>query len=114
MKSSSPQAQSERYRTGAVGYLLNRTAHLVAATFEQELPHLIEATDKVAEELASNLEPHGLEAISHCYLELCNPDPYHRGHPKSRGKFTDPYSLERYVSFFDSLSSRFRPGQNQG
>lgn len=37
MKSSSPQAQSERYRTGAVGYLLNRTAHLVAATFEQEL-----------------------------------------------------------------------------
>lgn len=81
-----------------------------SATFDQVLPHLIEATDKAAEKFTVVLEPYGLEAIADRYLELCHPDPRHRGHPRSRGRFMDPYSLERYVSFFDNLSAKFRPG----
>ncbi len=81
-----------------------------SATFDQVLPHLIEATDKVAEKFATSLEPYGLEEIADRYSELCHPDPRYRGHPRSRGRFTDPYSLERYVSFFDNLSAKFSPG----
>lgn len=81
-----------------------------SATFEQALPHLIEATDRVAEKFAASLEPYGLAEIADRYAELCHPDPRHRGHPKSRGKHTDPYSLERYVSYFDNLSAKFSPG----
>jgi hypothetical protein len=85
-----------------------------SASFEQVLPHLIEATDKVAEEFAASLEPYGLEEIADRYVELCDPDPRHRGHPRSRGMHSDPYSLERYVSFFDHLSAKFGPGLVQG
>lgn len=81
-----------------------------SATFEQVLPHLIEATDKIAEKFAARLAPYGLETIADRYLELCHPDPRFRGHPRSRGRFTDPYSPERYVSFFNDLASKFTPG----
>jgi eukaryotic-like serine/threonine-protein kinase len=76
-----------------------------AATFEQALPHLIEATDRVAEEFEASLGEGPLRELGDVYRELCDPDPRRRGHPLSRLGHRDPYSLERYVSLFDLLAN---------
>jgi len=75
-----------------------------AAEFEQALPHLIEASDKVADQLEESLGDPRLNGIADRFRELCNPDPRRRGHPDARGRHVDPYGLERYVSYFDHLA----------
>lgn len=42
--------------------------------------------------------------------QLCEPDLAQRGHPKSRIPKGNPYSLERYVSRFNSLATRAEKG----
>lgn len=42
------------------------------------------------------------EAVS----QLCDPEPFRRGHPSNRTGFTNPYSLERYVNLFSLLAQR--------
>jgi serine/threonine protein kinase len=82
-----------RHRPGATG-----------ASFEQALPHLYEATDKVAEELERMLaDPFSVE-LGATYRQLCDPDPLRRGHPLARTKHSDPYSLDRYISQLDRLA----------
>jgi serine/threonine protein kinase len=77
-----------------------------SASFEQALPHLIEATERVAEEFAAELGEEPLNELAEHYRQLCNPDPRWRGHPRSRTRHGDPHSLDRYISRFDYLSKR--------
>lgn len=74
------------------------------AGFEQALPHLVEASDKVADQFEEELGDAQWRGIVDRFRELCEPDPRHRGHPGARGRHVDPYGLERYVSYFDRLS----------
>jgi eukaryotic-like serine/threonine-protein kinase len=74
-------------------------------SFEQALPHLIEASDSVAEEFEARLGDGELIGIADRYRELCEPDPRRRGHPKARLARGDPYALDRYVSYFDHLAN---------
>lgn len=74
------------------------------AEFEDALPHLIEATEKVADEFEAELGDGPEAALADIYRQLCNPDPRRRGHPNARIGHGNPYSLERYVSQFDRLS----------
>jgi eukaryotic-like serine/threonine-protein kinase len=93
--------------TGALLYKLPREHHpgVSGATFQQALPHLIEATDRVAEEFAEHIEA-PLAELPARYRELCEPDPERRGHPKARTVYGDPYSLERYISRLDDLATQ--------
>jgi len=83
------------------------------AGFEQALPHLIEATEKVAEEFEAELGEGPEAELAEVYRQLCNPDPRHRGHPNARILHGDPYVLERYISWFDRLGGLVTvvPGQ---
>ena len=76
------------------------------ASLEQALPHLIEASERVAEEFEAELGEEPLAELAECYRELCNPDPRQRGHPKARIRFGDPHNLDRHISHFDRLAKR--------
>lgn len=75
------------------------------ATFDDALPHLIEASDCVADEFEASLGDGELASLADRYRELCNPDPRRRGHPKARVGRGDPYVLDRYVSYFDHMAN---------
>ncbi len=77
-------------------------------TYDQVIVHLREATGRVTEAIPTFSEPQLRESIVTRLIELCDPDPHTRGHPKSRIGLGSPYSLERYVSSFDALSARSR------
>lgn len=80
-------------------------AGMTTATFEQALPHLVEATEQVAEELEDALgDDEELRGIADRYRELCHPDPLQRGHPTARKRHGNRYALDRYVSYFDYLA----------
>lgn len=76
-----------------------------AASFEQALPHLTEASDKVVQQLREHLDDDH-SGIAERFRELCNPDPRRRGRSVSGMKYADPYSLESYISYFDHLAKR--------
>jgi hypothetical protein len=68
------------------------------ASFEDVLPYLDEASDRVVEELdGSGAGAHPL--LIESFRELCRPDPRLRGHPRAHAEtHGSSYSLERYVS----------------
>jgi len=75
------------------------------ASFEDALPHLIEATEQIAEDLEDTMgsDPK-LREVADRYRELCHPDPRLRGHPTAKKRGGDRYALNRYISFFDHLA----------
>jgi serine/threonine protein kinase len=50
------------------------------------------------------------DELSTFVRQLCDPDPYHRGHPAERGRGGNPFSLERYISRFNHLATRIELG----
>lgn len=85
----------------------------VGLSFQEALPHLEEAFDRVVEEeLVESAMPRGL---IQSFRELCAPDPRQRGHPRTRAqRHSSPYSLERYVSRIALELARANRGDGQG
>jgi eukaryotic-like serine/threonine-protein kinase len=77
-------------------------------TFDQIVLHLREATGRITDCIPTFSDDQLRDSIVTRFIELCDPDPRTRGHPKSRSSGGSPYSLERYVSHFDALSARAR------
>jgi serine/threonine protein kinase len=74
--------------------------------FDDVVIQLRAANDRVAEAFP-DLQDSELRASAQArFRELCEPDPRHRGHPKHRIKHDNPYSLERYVSYFNAMAAR--------
>jgi serine/threonine protein kinase len=90
------------------------SAHLPApwgewgGTYDQVVVHLREATGRIADLIPVFSDQQLRESVITRFIELCDPDPRTRGHPKSRVGLGSPYSLERYVSAFDALAARAR------
>lgn len=76
------------------------------ASFAEVLPYVRHAFERVLVRLADSFDPEAATALTLIVQELCEPDPPLRGHPMNRGLLKDQYSLERYISSFDSLSRR--------
>lgn len=78
-------------------------------TYEQVLPYLrvafYEAIGYLEEEFPLRFKSELTEIV----LQLCDPDPLLRGHPRDREmSHGNPYSVRRYVNLFDLLTNRAR------
>lgn len=74
--------------------------------FNQVLPYLRDATDRVIVETCRNLPILVSKDTERQLRHLCEPDPRLRGHPKERLGLGSNYSLERFVSAFHLLAKR--------
>jgi eukaryotic-like serine/threonine-protein kinase len=75
--------------------------------YRDALPYLVDAFDEVIDELEVELAPELKSPLTTMVRRLCDPDPDRRGHPLARAmKHGNPYSLERFISEFDSLARR--------
>ena len=72
-------------------------------TYKNVLPFVRAAHERAIEDFEKHIPIEIRSSIGQCVRQLCDPDPQLRGHPKNRGPHSNPYSLERYVSFFDLL-----------
>jgi len=52
----------------------------------------------------------GVTILSRKIMELCNPNPAERGHPKERMQSPSQFSLERYVTDFNLLAHKAELG----
>jgi len=84
-------------------------------TYEEILPFLRDAFGRSMEAFdaelprddAGALLPESI-ALRASVAQLCDPDPRRRGHPLNRQGNQDRYSVERYVSLFDSSAKTLR------
>lgn len=78
-----------------------------SGTFSNVLPHLLEAHNKVCEDLENTFRryiPNKVtNEIARVIQNLCMPDPSRRGHPDNFAE-NNQYGLSRYVSLFDRLA----------
>ena len=75
-------------------------------SYRQVLPHVREAFDQVAVDLAKALPPALADDVVNVFRQLCDPDPLLRGNTMARAGTSVRYSLERYVTHFDRLARR--------
>jgi len=75
-------------------------------SFNDILPHLRDAFSMVIPVVSLAINVEVREDLTTAVRQLCDPDPRLRGHPSDRRGVDSQYSLERYISKFDSLASR--------
>jgi hypothetical protein len=74
--------------------------------YRDVLPDIVSTHDLIIKEFLTALIPEQLRGrLVKAILEMCNPDPEKRGHPKSLFNTDSQYSLHRYVSLFNHLSN---------
>ena len=76
-----------------------------SGTYGQVLPFARAAFDEVVEDLRKTVDPAIRDGLCEIFRQLCDPDPKLRGHPRDRAGFGSPYSLERYISRFNTLAT---------
>ena len=74
---------------------------------EAIMPYLQDAYDTVIEEFKQEVHEHFRDELTRILKELTNLHPEKRGHPITHRSQGDDLSLERYVSTFDRLSTRY-------
>jgi len=74
--------------------------------YQEVLPYLQSAFSCAVEKVTTQIDLSVREELTQVIVELCNPNPEERGHPKARSSIGSSYSLERYVSVFDRLATR--------
>lgn len=80
-------------------------------TFDQVLPHLRDAFDRVLQRFSAEVPEHLRKDLLPLVRELCDPDPATRGNPKAAPP--QRYSMERYVSVLDRLARSAELGLRQ-
>ena len=78
-------------------------------TFEEVLPYLQDAFQKVLERFEQNLPVPLKNELPDIVAQLCEPNPLLRGHIKNR-TMANKYSLERFISKFNLLARRAELG----
>lgn len=76
-------------------------------SYQQVLPYIQRSYSDLLADIGSEIDPVIRVQVLSIIEELCNPDLFRRGHPKSVGK-ADQYSLERYVSTLDLICRRYQ------
>ncbi len=72
----------------------------------QVIPFVRDAFDKVITTFERSLHPSLRVVLPTVVRQLCDPDPKLRGHPRDRASIGSAYSLERYISTFNTLAAR--------
>lgn len=72
--------------------------------YASALPYIKRTFVEVLDEFSVNIPEPYRQHVTSAVLQLCDPDPSKRGHPKNRLSTGDSYSLERYVSLFNRLA----------
>jgi serine/threonine protein kinase len=80
-------------------------------TFEDVLPHLYHAHSGVMTELHDEVlrktaDPDSTERFVAAVMQMTDPDPLRRGHPKDRAAQTSSYSVQRFTSQMELLAKR--------
>ena len=108
------------YLFTAVGVTSNIVGHLATehkphalgggwtGSYQEVLPYVQNAFGLALVDFASEVSSPKLEEeLTLIVRQLCEPNPVFRGHPDARRqKVGNPYSLERYVTWFDLLARR--------
>ena len=77
-------------------------------TYREVLPYLYVALEQSVELFSTYVDDKELaKDLSEIVLQLCNPDPTKRGHPKSLNTRFKTISLERYNTTFDRLRKKY-------
>lgn len=80
-------------------------------TYSEVLPFVRDAFDQVMADFAASLEQPLRDEIVSRVMQLCEPDPARRGHPRNRAfRHANPFTVDRYVTEFDLLAQRARAG----
>jgi len=79
-------------------------------TYHDVLPFLENATADVVRDFERLVDAPGVTILSRKIMELCNPNPAERGHPKERMQSPSQFSLERYVTDFNLLAHKAELG----
>jgi serine/threonine protein kinase len=80
-------------------------------TFVDVMPYVADAFGRVLDTLGKHVGNGELrDDLRDIVSQLCNPEPRERGHHLNSGFGGNPYSLERYVSWFDLLARRAEIG----
>jgi eukaryotic-like serine/threonine-protein kinase len=72
-------------------------------SYEDALPHLEQSMNQVRTYIEPYLPSFCRTELSQAFAELCDPNPYRRGHPKARASTARSPGVDRYVSLFDRL-----------
>lgn len=75
-------------------------------TFHDVLPFLIDGFEDVLRAVKESTPDPFKDKVVELVRNLCFPDPTERGHPRSRLQVGAKFSLERFISDFNSLSAR--------
>jgi eukaryotic-like serine/threonine-protein kinase len=84
----------------------NRVVAPWTGTFDDALPHLMQAMTRVRSYVESNIPQFCRQELGEAFSQLTTPSPYERGHPKTRQSATKGLGLDRYISLFDRLSKQ--------
>jgi serine/threonine protein kinase len=86
--------------------------HSWGGSFQDVLPYVRDAVGRSMEFFDAELPKtaqgdliHEAEELRAAVLQLCDPDPRRRGHPRNVGGRSQ-YSVERYIALFDRLAKR--------
>ncbi len=77
-----------------------------AGSYDDALPHLEQSMNQLRSYLEPYLPSFCRGELSEAFAQLCDPNPYRRGHPKARAAVGGSPGLDRYVSLFDRLSKK--------
>jgi serine/threonine protein kinase len=78
-------------------------------TYEEVLPYVRDAFGRVVGTLRQSVPSHLSTETALIVMQLCEPDPRLRGHPRDRNT-PNQYSMERYLSRFDLMARRAELG----
>lgn len=78
--------------------------------YRDVLPYVRDAFEQALEEIGIFIPPQINQDILVVIRQLCEPDPLLRGHPENRIGYSNPYSAERYVSFFNRFARKAELG----
>jgi len=81
-----------------------------AASYRDALPYVRDAFERALEEISVSIPTQIRTDVIIIIKQLCEPDPLLRGHPENRIGHTSPYSVERYISFFDLYARKAELG----
>jgi len=70
-------------------------------SYREVLPYVRDAFERALEEIRVSVPKDIRTGIIITIKQLCEPDPYLRGHPENRVGHSNRYSVERFISFFD-------------
>lgn len=81
--------------------------HNWRGSYQEVLPYVRAAFADAVVYVADEFPPDFRSELREALEQLCDPDPFLRGHPRNRGmRSGDQYSLQRYVSKFNLLASQ--------